>query len=139
MRGVLGGKVKQTTLFISIRTCEKKGYKSKADRHTSALAGSVHATHFESSTKHISENLEYLGPSMHTIIEWYGLEEGRAVVLMSRNRFTAYGIGRSVAEQNCTVVNLNWAERIVVCPCYLSIHLPSTPIARGLLPSTVTI
>jgi hypothetical protein len=56
MRGVFDGKAEQRPLFISIRLLVKKrGYKSKADRHTNTLAGSVHATHFESSTRLISE------------------------------------------------------------------------------------
>ena len=60
-------------------------------------------------------------------------------VIVNKNTSTVCGISRSVAEKNCTVANLNWAEGIVVCPCYLGHSLPSTPIARGLLPSTVTI
>jgi hypothetical protein len=59
MRGVFDSKEEQRTLFISIRLLVKKS--PKADRHTNALAGSVHATHFESSTRLISQNLEYLG------------------------------------------------------------------------------
>ena len=74
MRGVFDGKVEQRTLFILIRLLANQKYNSKADRHTNALAGSVHATHFESSTRIISQNLEFLGLSMHTIIEGYGQE-----------------------------------------------------------------
>ena len=59
MRGVLDGKAEQRTLFISIRLLgKKKGYRSKADRHTNALAGSMHATHFESNTRPVSRDLE---------------------------------------------------------------------------------
>ena len=52
MKGVFDGKVEQRTLFISL--VKQKEYESKADTHTNALAGSVHATHFESRTRLIS-------------------------------------------------------------------------------------
>ena len=55
MREVFDGKAGQRTLFISIRLLVKKKDKSKAGRHTNALAGSVHATHFGSSTRLISQ------------------------------------------------------------------------------------